>query len=110
MLSLELIDAGLVLAQQRDAEPSVIAVAPGVAVLEESTTLTGAEAASRIRLKPLLAQTNFWRSLGTEPLVRPSRLVRTTADVAYTQASVLLEPQKADGDGVLLAIPAGYSR
>ncbi len=110
MLSLELIDAGLILAQQRGDVPSVLAAVPGVAMLEEGTTLTGDEAASRIRLKPLLAQTNFWRALSTEPLVRPSRLVRTTADVAFAHANALLQPYKADSDGVILAIPAGYSR
>lgn len=112
MLSLELIDAGLVLAQQRgDGDgAAVLGTVPGVAVLEQDATLTGDEAASRLRLKPLLAQANFWRALSTEPLVRPSPLVRTTADVAFAQANALLEPCKSDSEGVLLAIPAGYSR
>lgn len=110
MLSLELIDAGLVLAQQSDGQASILADVPGVAVLEDDATLTGDAAAVRVRLKPLLAQVNFWRALTTEPLVRPSRLARTTADVAFAQANELLEPRKADGEGVLLAIPAGYSR
>jgi hypothetical protein len=110
MLALELIDAGLVLAQQRDESAQIVASAPGVAVLEETVTLVGEQAAARIRLNPLLAQTNFWRALSTEPLVRPSRLVRTTADVAFAQASALLGPHKADPDGVMLAIPAGYTR
>lgn len=110
MLSLELIDAGLVLAQQRELAPTVVADEPGIALLEESGTLTGTAAAARIRLKPLLAQTNFWRALSTEALTRPSRLVRTTADVAFAQAAALLEPNKADGEGIVLAIPAGYSR
>lgn len=110
MLSLELIDAGLILAQQRGEELSVLAEAPGVAVLEEAATVTGAPAAQRIRVKPLQAQTNYWRALSTDPLTRPSRLVRTTADVAFAQAVELLEPHKADGEGVLLAIPAGYGR
>ncbi len=110
MLSLELIDAGLTLAQQRDEVASVLTVAPGVAVLEENTTLTGDAAAPKLRLQPLLAQMNFWRGLSTEPLVRPSRLVRTTADTAFAQASALLDPYKSDAEGVLLAVPAGYTR
>src|SRR4051794_33631005 len=110
MLSLELIDAGLVLAQQRDDAAEILANVPGVAVLEDSGTLTGEQAASRIRLNPLSAQTNYWRGLSTESLVRPSRLARTTADVAYAQASELLAPHKDDPEGVLLAIPAGYTR
>jgi FHA domain len=110
MLSLELIDAGLTLAQQRGDSASVLSVAPGVAVLEENATLTGDAAAPRLRLQPLLAQTNFWRRLSVEPLVRPSRLVRTTADAAFAQANALLEPHKSDDEGVLLAVPAGYTR
>lgn len=110
MLSLELIDAGLTLAQQRGDSASVLSVAPGVAVLEENATLTGDVAAPKLRLQPLLAQMNFWRGLSTEPLVRPSRLVRTTADAAFAQASALLEPHKSDDEGVLLAVPAGYTR
>ena len=78
--------------------------------LEETTTLTGQPAAQRVRVKPLQAQTNYWRALSTESLTRPSRLVRTTADVAFAQASELLGPHKSDGEGVLLAIPAGYTR
>jgi hypothetical protein len=110
MLSLELIDAGLILAQQRGETADILTNVPGAAVLEESETLTGDQAASRIRLKPLLAQTNYWRALSTEPLVRPSRLVRTTADVAFAQANELLGPYKDDPEGLLLAIPAGYTR
>ncbi|HEY6641579.1 FHA domain-containing protein [Povalibacter sp.] len=110
MLSIELIDAGLILAQQGGDDASVLSMAPGVAMLEENATLTGEAAASRLRLQPLLAQTNFWRGLSTEPLVRPSRLVRTTADTAFAQASALLEPYKSDAEGVLLAVPAGYTR
>ncbi len=110
MLSLELIDAGLTLAQQRGDDAALLAEAPGVALLEETTTLTGQPAAQRVRVKPLQAQTNYWRALSTESLTRPSRLVRTTADVAFAQASELLGPHKSDGEGVLLAIPAGYTR
>ena len=108
MLCLELIDAGLLLAQQRAEGPTVVGEGPGMAILEEGVTLTGAAAATRVRLKPLLAHSNFWRGLSTEPLIRPSRLARTTADIAFAQLSALLEPFKPER--VLLAIPAGYSR
>lgn len=110
MLSLSLIDSGLVLARRRGESSEVVAEAPGVAILEEQATLTGAEAVQRARLKPLLAQTNFWRTLSVEPLTRPSRLARTTADVAFAQAQAVLGGFKAEGESLLLAIPAGYSR
>lgn len=110
MLCLELIDAGLVLARARGQGDHIEQEVPGVAVLEETATLTGHEAAPRIRLKPLLSQTNFWRTLSTEPLSRPSRLIHTTADLAFAQIDTLLAPYKSEAESVLLAIPAGYSR
>jgi len=109
MLSLELIDAGLVLATQRGDAIGVIAEEPGMAVLEEDLTMTGTDAAARVRLKPLLAHTNFWREVSTEPLVRPTRQIRTSADLAFAQASALFKTVKGE-EGVLLAVPAGYSR
>ena len=110
LLCLELIDAGLVLAQQRGTQVTIEKEEPGVAVLEEAATVTGAEAAARVRIKPLLSQTNFWRTLSTQPLSRPSRLVHTNADLAFAQAESLLSAYRSDPDGVLLAIPAGYGR
>lgn len=108
MLSLELIDSGLILAQRRGRDVEIVDEVPGVAVLEEQQTITGAQAQARVRLKPLLAQTNFWRGLSTSPLKRPSRLIQTPADLAFAQADSLLRDR--DGEGVLLALPAGYSR
>jgi hypothetical protein len=110
MLSLELIDSGLVLARQGADGADIVAEAPGVAVLEEQATYTGAEAARRVRLTPLLAQTNFWRSLSTATLARPSRLIQTTADIAFAQLEPLLRAHRDADEGVLLAVPAGYSR
>lgn len=110
MLSLELIDSGLVLARGQGDPVELACDAPGVAILEDQATLTGGEAAQRVRLRPLLAHTNFWRALSTQSLTRPSRSIRTTADLAFAQAETLLAPYRADGEGVLLALPAGYSR
>ena len=110
MLSLELIDAGLVLAQRSGDATALLSDTPGLAVLEDTVTLTGAAAAARIRLKPLLAQTNYWRAPSTDVLARPSRLIRTTADLAFAQVQSLFAGTARDAEGVLLAIPAGYSR
>jgi FHA domain-containing protein len=110
LLALELIDSGLLLARQRGESGEVLTEVPGIAFLGDDTTRTGDAAVDRIRLNPLLAHTNFWRGLSTEELTRPSRLARTTADIAFAQAEQLLGPHKADGESVLLAVPAGYSR
>ena len=110
MLALELIDSGLLLARRRGETSEVLTEVPGIAFLGDDTTRTGDAAVERIRLNPLLAHTNFWRGLSTEDLTRPSRLARTTADIAFAQAEQLLGPHKSDGESVLLAVPAGYSR
>lgn len=108
MLALELIDSGLLLVRSRGEDGEVLSEAPGFAVLDDDRTRTGREAAERVRLKPLLAHTTFWRALSTEQLTRPSRLARTSADIAFAQAEAVLGQYK--GESVLLAVPAGYSR
>ncbi len=110
MLALELIDSGLLLARNRGETGEVLTEVPGLAVLDDDRTRTGNEAAERVRLKPLLAHTNFWRALSTEQLTRPSRLARSTADIAFSQAEAVLGLYKTEGESVLLAVPAGYSR
>lgn len=110
MLALELIDAALVVARRHGDAADVVADAPGVAILEDQATLTGMDAFQRVRVKPLLAHTNFWRGLSTQPLTRPSRVAATTADVAFSQAETLLGRYAREHEAVLLAIPAGYSR
>lgn len=110
MLALELIDAALIVARKHGDAADVVADAPGVALLEDQRTLTGLDALRRVRVQPLLAHTNFWRGLSTQPLPRPTRVAGTTADVAFTQAEKLLGPFKSANETVLLAVPAGYSR
>lgn len=110
MLALELIDAALVVARKLGDSVDVVADAPGVALLEDQTTITGLDALQRLRVKPLLANTNFWRGLSTQPLTRPSRVAGTTADIAFAQAETLLGRFKQDNEALLLAVPAGYSR
>jgi hypothetical protein len=110
VLALELIDAALIVARKNGESVDVVADAPGVALLEDQTTVMGLDALQRLRVKPLLANTNFWRGLSTQPLTRPSRVAGTTADVAFAQAEALLGRFKPENEGVLLAVPAGYSR
>lgn len=109
MLALELIDTALTLAERRDEAVDVVREEPGMAVLGDAVTWTGSDAAQRVRVQPLLAQTNFWRGLSVAPLNRPSRHARTCADVAFAQVSALLEPYRGR-ERVLLAVPAGYTR
>ncbi|AMN45675.1 hypothetical protein ACG33_00845 [Steroidobacter denitrificans] len=110
MLCLELIDSELILARLRDDVLERLATAPGIALLGDQATLTGESAARCLRLRPLLAHTNYWRTLSTVPLPRPSQLVRTSADLAFVQAETLLGSYAAAAEQLLLAVPAGYSR
>jgi FHA domain-containing protein len=110
MLALELIDSGLMLARTAGQETELVAEAPGLAILEERATITGEAAAGRVRRSPLLAQTNFWRGLSTDPLPRPSRVAQTSADIAFAQANELLGKWRDTEPRVLLALPGGYSR
>jgi FHA domain len=110
MLALELIDSGLVLARSSGATSELLAEVPGIAILDERTTLTGEEAAHRVRRSPLLAQTNFWRGLSTDALTRPSLVAQTPADIAFTQAESLLGKLRDTEPRVMLAIPGGYTR
>jgi hypothetical protein len=110
VLALELIDAALVVARKDGDSVEIVADAPGVALLEDQTTITGLDALQRVRMKPLLAHTNFWRGLSVQPLARPSRVAGTTADVAFAQAEKLLGKFKQDNETVMLAVPAGYNR
>ncbi|HEU4601635.1 MAG TPA: FHA domain-containing protein [Steroidobacteraceae bacterium] len=110
MLALELIDSGLVLARQSGQAVELLAESPGVAILEERTTITGEDAARRVRRSPLLAQSNFWRGLSTEPLTRPSQAAQTSADIAFAHADALLRKWRDAESRILVALPGGYSR
>jgi hypothetical protein len=109
MLGLELNDAGLILAQDDDGTPVIVAEEPGYALLDENRLLTGADAERRARLKPLLAQNRYWRDLGVEPLSRPLGGARSAADLAFAQLDHLLAGAQK-GMPLLIAVPAGYSR
>jgi hypothetical protein len=108
MLALELNDAGLLVARAAQEGIEVLAESPGFALLEGPPILVGEAAASRARVRPLLSHSRFWRELSTQSLSRSIPSARTTADIAYAHLKSLMEPFK--DDGVLLAIPAGYSR
>jgi hypothetical protein len=115
VLAVELNDAGLVLARiGAGGEPVVVGEAsPGFAVLHEGRVLVGVKAAARHRIAPLHAQNRFWHALGLEPLPWSARGVATFADLAHAHLAAVLATARNDGeadDGLLLAVPAGYTR
>jgi hypothetical protein len=111
VLALELNDAGLILARRDEAgETVLLAESPGFALLEGAGVVTGAEAAARVRQRPLFAHSTFWREIGTAPLPRPAPGLETTADVAFAHLDELLRPHRTAGDRLIVAVPAGYAR
>ena len=109
MLSLELNDAGLILARGAADQIEVVAEEPGFVLLEGAELLTGLEAQRRARLRPLYTQNRYWRELGVEPLARPLGNAQTAADLAFVQLERLLTPHR-EAAGLLLAVPPGYTR
>jgi len=110
LLSLELNDAELILARQTAEGAEVAAASEGYAVLDESAVLTGEAARQRARLKPLYSHNRFWRELSVADLPRPDPRARTNADLAFAHISNLLSSEVGRVEGILLALPAGYSR
>lgn len=100
-VAIEMVDAGLLAA--RDGVLS--APSPGLALLDPAGLLTGSEAASQERLKPVFAFDRFWTDLSTEALPRPLPYARSRADLAYAHLSQVWAGIAQPGDEALFAVP-----
>ena len=109
-LSLELNDAQLRLARGDASAGELVAESGGYALIDGGELLTGVEARRRARLRPIFAYNRFWRDLSVSDLPRGNDRARTPADLAFAHAEALLQPHRAGQDGLLIALPAGYSR
>jgi len=109
LLAVELNDSGIVLAGDAGGE-ELRQPQPGQAVLHDGHVLLGAAAAARSRITPLFAQNRYWQQLGVERLPWSTEHVRTQADLAFAQLASLIEPYRPGAEGLLLAVPPGYSR
>lgn len=107
LLAVELNDAGLTVARGSAvaAPPS-----PGYASLHDGRVLVGDEAVRRSRIAPLFAQNRYWQQLGIERLPWATAGARTQADLAFAHLSSLVEPLREGAQGMVLAVPPGYSR
>jgi hypothetical protein len=110
LLAVELNDAALFVTRTTASEPEVAAAGPGIAVLHEGGVLVGEAAAHRSRLAPLFAQNRYWQQLSLEPLPWSAAAARTQADLAFAQLSNVVEPWRASAEGMILAVPPGYTR
>ena len=110
LIAVELNDAALWLAREAASGPQALGPAPGCAVLHEGKVILGEEAARRVRLAPLHAQNRYWHQLSLDRLPWGAGSVRTPADLAFAQLSELVAPWRTGADGLILAVPPGYTR
>jgi hypothetical protein len=110
LLAVELNDAGLTVARGTADGVATAEPSPGYALLHDGCVLVGNEAARRSRIAPLYAQNRYWQQLSLERLPWTTAGVGTQADLAFAHLSSLIEPLRADAEGIVLAVPPGYSR
>lgn len=100
-VALELVDAGLIAARGGNPGPP----SPGIALLEPTGPVVGRAAAAQMRLKPVLVHDRYWSDLSTDPLPRPARRARSTADLAYAQLVSIWGEAAEAGDEALMVVP-----
>jgi hypothetical protein len=110
LLALELNDAALFVVRPTASGPEVTAAGAGIAMLHEGRVLVGETAARGSRLAPLFAQNRYWQQLSLERLPWSAAGAQTQADLAFIQLSSLVEPSRGSAEGMILAVPPGYSR
>ncbi len=82
---------------------------PGVALLDGDTLTTGSEAFAAARLKPRQMQNAFWSMLTTEPLKDRRFRNLSAADLVSRQLEQIWRRVAADGDQLVVAIPASMT-
>jgi hypothetical protein len=103
VLAIDINDAGLAVANA----DGVLAVEPGVAVVDRGKILTGGEAVAVARLRPRQATSRFWSVLSQEPGSAGVDLP-SAAELAHAQLSALWRKVGQASTDVLLVVPAGY--
>ncbi|MDX1517232.1 MAG: FHA domain-containing protein [Woeseiaceae bacterium] len=79
---------------------------PGVALLDDAELTTGAAAYRNARIHPRRVHTRFWSELGTEALKVRRFEHLTAADLVSRQLEQLWRVASADGDRLVVAVPA----
>jgi FHA domain len=79
---------------------------PGFALLGEDGLTTGLEAYSQARVKPRLIHSEYWSKLRTTPLPDRRFAHLSAADLVSRQLEDIWAKVAADGDSILLAVPA----
>ncbi len=85
-------------------------VSPACAIVTADELKVGDIAYREARLRPHLAQTQFWTKLSMNPLPQPGHRARNFADLAYAHLLHLWEISgESDGD-VILIVPGNFDR
>lgn len=105
-LAIEINDAGLVVADERD----VLAIDPGYALVGHDGAITTGRAAYReARLKPRDVSNRFWSSLSVEPGSAGVGEL-SAAELAYAQLDALWREFRGGAQSVVLVVPGSYER
>jgi hypothetical protein len=106
VLALELNDAGLLSSTGQDWRDE----GPGYALLDPDRLLLGTEARAQARLRPRRLNHQFWARLDTAPLMQPTALAASHADLACAQLDAIWRRRPAGADALLLVAPAFLDR
>lgn len=106
VLALELNDAGLLSSTGQGWRDE----GPGYALLDPDRLLLGTEARAQARLRPRRLNHQFWARLDTAPLLQPTALAASHADLACAQLDAIWRRRPADADALLLVAPAFLDR
>ncbi len=106
LLAIEINDCGLIAVR----DSKVVLDSPGFALLENGKPTVGRSAAKKAYLLPSQVSTRFWDELSTTPLPRTLDPGMTHADLVYAHLATIWEAERNRCDGVILAVPAFYSR
>lgn len=104
-IAVELNDALLAVAD----DSGVLHTEPGYAVVGQGDLLFGFDALASLRRDAHVASSRHWRDFGANPLARPLGEFRTAADLAGAQLRRLLARHGAGRQGVLYALPPGWT-
>lgn len=102
LLAADINDAGITVLSDK----SVVYREPGFALLEEDGLTTGRAAYANARIKPRRIHDHYWSNLKTDPLPDQRFQHLSAADLVSRQLEQICEKVLANGDRVVVAVPA----
>ena len=90
-------------------EGKIVCESPGVAIIDDHSIITGAEAHARAHLNPRAANSRFWQQLNEAKLPNAMRQCRHHADLAYHHLKAILAQVGRPSDAVI-GVPGHYNQ